>query len=266
MDVFLRILGILVLGLVLIAVVLLPLGLVLWVFTNVARMRRPKLLTRAALRASLCCVDKASPFSSKPLPPLSWPGGVKNVIKASWKNGDFWIFDYEPRQDEQLLQKRTIAGFPHNKPMPAFNLQPVTVFNRFRFFTWASLQAAFNLLPRGGLPGWRQISFISDREFSRFFLLGAYDETLVRNVFTPEIRAFLEQLGEKNKWCVWSNGGWLLVYCQNPQFGFEWKWMGIKLEEGWLVSPSDLRAFADHASAIAAKFLEKAPNGEEQTV
>lgn len=55
----------------------------------------------------------------------------------------------------------------------------------------------------GGLFGHRDIDFASDRRFSRRYLLRGSDETAIRAMFTPELRACLS---ENPGWCVQVQG------------------------------------------------------------
>jgi len=143
-------------------------------------------------------------------------GGFKNVMIGSIDGLEAALFDYTYMAGKSSVTI-TLASFTQGKQLPAFELRSESIFDRI-----------------GDALVHRDIDFDSNPEFSRRYFLRSPDEAGVRNLFTPTLLSYFEQIPSDRKWHVETSANTLIVY-QYQQ----------------LMKAAELPLFLGDASAIA---------------
>jgi hypothetical protein len=173
-------------------------------------------------------------FTPEPVEPLALGLGAfplfthgraqraSNLMRGSDGPTAITVFDY----------RYTVGGGKHQTTI----FQTVVHLRSMRLSLPPFVLSPENVLHKvGAMFGYHDIDFDSSPEFSQKYLLrGAESETQIRELFTPSVRAYLEQRAAVN---VEGDSDQLLLYRHRHQ---------VKHEE--------LRAFVDEALSIARQF------------
>ncbi|MGO9084158.1 MAG: hypothetical protein ACLQBK_02950 [Candidatus Sulfotelmatobacter sp.] len=147
-------------------------------------------------------------------------GGFNNVMTGSVAGLQAALFDYTYPEGKGSATQ-TLGAFSQDLQLPAFELRTENVFDR--------IEEAF-------AP--RDIDFDSHREFSKRFFLRSPDEAATRELFTPALLTYFEQMPADKKWHIEGSGTTLMIY----------RWRGP-------LPASEIRSFLEETSTIARTVL-----------
>jgi len=150
-------------------------------------------------------------------------GQFTNAMTGSYGGLDTTLSDYSYQMGKSSVTL-TLACFIQDRRLPPFELRGENIFDRI-----------------GEAFVHRDIDFDSNPAFSRRYFLRSPDEARTRNLFTPGLLSYLEQIPAEKKWHVETSGEALVVY-QYRQ----------------LVNAAEVPAFLDESSAIARTILDAA--------
>lgn len=147
-------------------------------------------------------------------------GRYNNVMTGSVDGLQAAIFDYTYHQGKSTVT-HTIAAFSQDLQLPPFELRSENVFDRI-----------------GEAFAHRDIDFDSHPEFSRRYFLRSPDEAGTRQLFTPGLLTYFEQIPADKKWHLEASATTMMIY----------NWRGP-------VRASGVRSFLDETSSIARTML-----------
>jgi len=147
-------------------------------------------------------------------------GRFNNVMTGSVAGLQATLFDYTYQQGKSTVTQ-TLGAFSQDLQLPAFELRAENVFDRI-----------------GEVFAHRDIDFDSHLDFSKRFFLRSPDEAATRELFTPALLTYFEQIPEGEKWHVEGSGSTLIIY----------RWRGP-------VPASEIRYFLEKTSTIARTVL-----------
>jgi hypothetical protein len=143
-------------------------------------------------------------------------GKFGNVMTGSANGLSIGLFDFTyPMGKSSITQ--TLASFSQELELPPFELRPEGVLDRI-----------------GDSLVHNDIDFDSHPDFSRRYLLRSPDEAAVRNLFTPSVLTYIEQLPADKKWHVEGTATTLIIY-----------------RGGSPISPFEMPSFLEETSSIA---------------
>lgn len=147
-------------------------------------------------------------------------GRFSNVMTGSVSGLQIALFDYTYHQGKSVVTQ-TLAAFTQDLRLPAFELRAENVFDRI-----------------GEAFAHRDIDFDSHPEFSKRYFLRGPDEAATRQLFTPSLLTYFEQIPVDKKWHIEASETTLIIY----------GWRGP-------LRASEIRYFLEETSAIARTLL-----------
>ena len=121
-------------------------------------------------------------------------GKFSNVLIGSTGGLDVSLFDYTYPMGKSTMTY-TLAAFSHDLQLSPFELRAENIFDRI-----------------GDAFAHNDIDFDSHPEFSRRYLLRSPDEAGTRQIFTPTLLTYFEQIPSDKKWHVEASGMTLILY------------------------------------------------------
>jgi len=121
-------------------------------------------------------------------------GKFSNAMIGSAGGLNVSLFDYTYHVGKNTATY-TLAAFSHDLQLPPFELRAENVFDRI-----------------GDAFVHSDIDFDSHPEFSRRYLLRSPDEAGARQIFTPSLLTYFEQIPSDKKWHVEASGMALILY------------------------------------------------------
>lgn len=150
-------------------------------------------------------------------------GGFRNAMTGKMGGLDVAVSDYT-YQEGKSTTTLTLAAFTHDRQLPPFELRTESIFDKI-----------------GDAFVHNDLDFDSNPEFSKRYFLRSPDEEGARNLFTPGLLAYFEQIPSDKQWHVESSAKTLIVY-RYRQF----------------MNAAEVPHFLNEASAIARTVLEGA--------
>lgn len=147
-------------------------------------------------------------------------GRYNNVMTGSLHGLQAALFDFTFPQGKGSATQ-TIAAFSQELQLPAFELRAENVFDRI-----------------GEAFASRDIDFDSSPEFSRRYFLRSPDEAATRQLFTPGLLTYFEQIPADKKWHIEASGTTLMIYTLHGP-----------------LRASEARTFLEETSSIATTVL-----------
>jgi len=147
-------------------------------------------------------------------------GRFDNVMVGIAGGLEAIVFDYSYSAGKSTITQ-TIACYRKKMQLPPFALKPEGLFDRI-----------------GDAFVHNDIDFPSHRVFSDRYALKSPDETGTRQLFTPSLLSYMEQIPTDKQWRIEANATNLFVY-----------------RPGKRISPADLSAFLQETSTIAQAIL-----------
>jgi hypothetical protein len=119
-----------------------------------------------------------------------------NVLSGTIEDLELHLFDYRYTTGSgknRSTHHQTVAAFSiPGADLPTFRLAPETIFHKI-----------------GAAMGMQDIDFDGHPEFSKRYVLSGNDEKSIREIFTPEVVAFLESIPRVH---AEASGTWLIVF------------------------------------------------------
>jgi len=150
-------------------------------------------------------------------------GGFRNAMIGAVGGLDVAIFDYTYQAGKSTVTL-TLAAFPHDRGLPPFELRSENILDKI-----------------GDAFARNDIDFDSDPEFSKRYFLRSPDEEGTRNLFTPGLLSYFEQIPADKQWHIENSAKTLMVYRYRQ-----------------LANASEIPHFLHEASAIARTILSAA--------
>lgn len=148
----------------------------------------------------------------------------KNIMTGQYAGFDTRLFDYcytTGAAKSRQTWTQTVVVFSQDLWLPIFGMRPENFLDR--------IGEAFVHM---------DIDFDSHPGFSHRYLLRGPNEEKIRQIFTPALLSFLEQLPRDEKWSIEGNGQLLIIYCSNVT-----------------VAAESIQQLLDKTSSIAKMFL-----------
>ncbi len=150
-------------------------------------------------------------------------GKFSNAMRGSIAGFTVSLFDYTFPVGKSS-ETYTLVTFSQDLDLPPFELRAENFFDRI-----------------GDAFVHNDIDFDSHPEFSRRYLLRSPNETGTRQIFTPSLLTYFEQIPSEKKWHVEAFGTTLILYRTNGP-----------------LRPADIQPFLDETSSIARTILSSA--------